>query len=571
VDDGAWCDPALFGADCVGGTCTNRTNLLAFELEGDKTTSPAGACCNDTNGTCTQRLPWDCAGDGDTFIGGSCPGTCGLGACCDPADGTCEVMALNDCPGGLANFLGFGTDCEPNCCQQPVMTGGNNCEDVMVHEIVVPGVGDPPVVVTISGDKSGASGPDSCLQGAWYAGGGTVLTVDPGWWEGFRLLGSNCANVRVDWCCSEPTIEPQWSFLWKGCPCDDPRFTSIDPNNPSEAAFSRGSPYCSDYGDDNLWLKYFVLRTKDDQGDPITYYQPVYSQLQGLNTGAYQMHITVSACPDAACCDGETCHDVNQLGCADIDGANFLAPPFRTTPTTSCQLATCLTGSCCYSPTAGLCTDTLPEGLMTKSGCDSLQGIYKGGARCRGCVCNAGTPPASCSDDSHCTGGASCINPTGGTACSGQNRSQPSPCPVCEFENSANCQRHNATGGSALSDLCVSNCVTSTEVLGSARVADDFVASATDDITSVCIVGRYYQQPNDDGLAVGSDCSPSGPPEIFKVTVYSDAGGVPGTQIGTSTTSIIRKENRWRHDRPFPMATAPCVPDSGGAGFDLLA
>lgn len=530
TNDGAWCDPDDLGdSECVGGggACQNRNNVLAFEIEGLKVAAPTGACCNDANGTCTPGvIPWVCTGQGNNYQGNdsTCPGNCGVGACCTPA-GTCSVIAGASCT-GPNTFQGFGTDCSPNCCEQPY-SGGDNCEDVTPHNIPVPDPGDPANVVTISGDNSGATGPDSCLQGQWNAFGGTYLTVDNGWWEAFTI--DDCAFVRVDFCCSDPIVEPAWAVMWKGCPCDDQLFTAVDPNVPSEPANKRGSPYCED---DNLWNKFGPLPAG-------TYYIPVYSVPPGANS-TYQMHITVDACPIAACCDGTSCIETDQLGCAELDGANFLAPPFRTTATTVCTASTCNTGSCCYIPGQGLCQDVIAGSLASETSCNSANGEYKGGARCNGCVCAAGSPPASCNEDSDCGANGPCNNPGGG-ACSGQNLTQPTPCPACEFESTLNCQRLPGNPPNArLSDDCVGNCISDPPLsdfsLPSIRVADDFVASVGGNINSVCVWGMFLQQGA--GLA---DCSASGPPEQFTVRVYNDSNGLPSSLVGTRTTTVIRK------------------------------
>ncbi len=557
--DGAWCDPDDLGdSRCVGGggVCQNRNNVLAFEIEGLKVATPTGACCNDTNGTCTAGvLPWVCTGQGNNYQGNdsTCPGTCGLGACC-ATNGTCSVTTGAACTGG-STFQGFGTDCEPNCCLQP-FSGGDNCNNATVKVIHVPDPGDPAAVVTISGSNAPATGPDSCLKGAWNAVGGTYLTVDPGWWQAFSI--DDCAFVRVDYCCSDPVAEPAWAVLWSGCPCDDQLFTAVNPNVPDEPANKRGSPYCND---DNLWNKFGPLPGGTCTGGSAagkactasnqcpggtcsaghTYYIPIYSEPPGTHA-SYQMHITVDACPLAACCNGTSCVETDQLGCANIDGANFLAPPFRTVAVTTCQASTCNTGSCCYVPGQGLCQDIITGQLATETLCNGSSGEYKGGTRCKGCICAAGTPAKSCNTDADCGAEGPCNNPTGG-ACSGQDKTQPSPCPACDIESTANCQRLGDITGvptARLSDDCVGDCVSdppqSDFSLPTIRVADDFVATVGGNITNVCVWGSFLDQNN--GLA---DCSSTNPPEKFRVKLYNDASGLPGSVVGNSSTTLVRK------------------------------
>jgi hypothetical protein len=266
------------------------------------------------------------------------------------------------------------------------------------------------------------------------------------------------------------------------------------------------------------------------------------------------MHITAKACPIAACCDGTTCIETDQLGCQRISGANFLAPPNRTTATFACvddgpggQADTCGTGSCCYATATGSarCEDVITGQLATPALCDSIDGEYKGGARCFGCVCSAGGPPESCRTDNDCDGGLNgpCILPGGG-ACSGLELSQPPPCPVCDVESIENCQRVVSTIQNArLSDECTGNCVSDpaqTEFnLPGIRAADDFVAAASGDITSVCVWGVFIRNG---GEGSGDNCNDSGPPEKFKVKIYADANGLPGTLLGAPVTTVTRKD-----------------------------
>lgn len=577
TNDGAWCNPADPGdSDCVGGggVCQNRNNILAFEIEGLKVPLPTGACC--ISGGCTPGLaPWVCTGGGGVYQGNdsTCPANCNTGACC--TSGNCNVTTPGACSG---TFRGAGTDCEPNCCLQ-TFTGADNCQGVTVHNVSVPAPGDDPVVVTISGNNAGATGPDTCLQGAWNAAGGTYLTVDAGWWEAVRI--DSCAFVRVDFCCSDPVVEPQWALIWTGCPCQDAIFTAVNPNNPSLPANRRGGPYCED---DNLWNQFGPLpggtctggtnpgsacvdNSQCSGGNTCTpgrtYYIPIYSVPPGAND-AYQMHITVEACPVAACCDGTTCVETDQLGCAAIDGANFLAPPFRTQATTVCSGATCTTGSCCYIPGQGLCQDIASGQLMTEALCNASNGIFKGGARCLGCVCEDGSPPESCDADEDCSGAnGPCNNPQGGP-CSGQNQTQPSPCPVCDFESTSRCQRQPGYDGARLSDICAGDCVSdppsSEYSLPGIRAADDFVASVGGNINAVCVWGIWFDQN-----AGGADCSASEVVEKFTVTIYNDLNGVPGTIVGDRrSTTVVRKARTFtsgtRHIFQWQLALSAPIP-----------
>ncbi|MFQ5495698.1 MAG: hypothetical protein ACE5EX_10000, partial [Phycisphaerae bacterium] len=205
----------------------------------------------------------DCIGDGGTetcSIAGTCEllVNCATGACC--RNGTCtDNEDLASCPvtgAGAGDFQGFGTTCDPDCCVQSgdtFMSGADNCGDAFVHLIAVPPpsvcVGgptpgapcsvdsqctpgtcenSPPVVLTITGDNSGATIEDplngGCDAGAFDPDSNDPENTDLGWWERFSI--NDCAFVRLDMCCSDPVHQPQWNFVYQGgannaggCPC----------------------------------------------------------------------------------------------------------------------------------------------------------------------------------------------------------------------------------------------------------------------------------------------------------------------------------------------------------------
>ena len=127
----------------------------------------------DTDNEC-----WRC--EGGTNPGVLCPNgdsDCMGGGVCD----TTPVCDIGICPLACTKgtvSLGFGTDCDPDCCEQPVTTGADECSGAAVHVISVPPLGHPPVTVTITGDSSAATGPDSCAE----------LAPDLGWWEAFYTV-----------------------------------------------------------------------------------------------------------------------------------------------------------------------------------------------------------------------------------------------------------------------------------------------------------------------------------------------------------------------------------------------
>ncbi len=616
--------------DCPASTCGSVPGILAFELEGPvQNTPPVGACC-DGAGVCAQELEWVCMGDGRQFMGvgractqcsvdssnsgvnciadtdcsfcvggmndgltcpanpcpggaclGSCIPACEQGACCDTLTGFCTIVPdPGSCTG---TWQGYGSDCVPNCCEQPLSsyTGADNCESVIVHGLVLPAPGEE-VTITITGDNSAASSLRHCQGGSNNLGlcttdvqcpGGLCISDDScnpptgvgselGWFEGFDFFG--CAYIRVDLCCTDtkpetPNVDdpkiPAYRILYDSCPCGKTIFAKRNPNHdPEEPADARGAPYCAE---DNAWANFGPLRSGH-------YYYPIHSALGG-QFGKYQLHITATACPEAACChnlcaavsgpacvssadctepNGEVCINglcqelcerdsdcsagtcesscalLNILDCQDIGGA-FLAPPNRGTAITFCAGA-CDTGSCCLG--AGVCEDEFPPGDLTLSidDCDVLGGKYVGGFKCYGGTCGSGTRTGlSCNIDSQCP---SCGI---GNCCLGgaQSLVQPTPCPVCDIAGADRCQPFDDSVGLGVSDRTVP---------GGARVADDFVP-AGDTITSVCVWG-VYQKGTDFGG--GADCA-SEVQDNFTVTIYqSDAiTGLPSTVKGASTVT----------------------------------
>ncbi|MCO6437233.1 MAG: hypothetical protein J5J06_09120 [Phycisphaerae bacterium] len=160
--DGMWLDhfpnqPVMAG-----------TGRLMFELIGETVPDPAAACCDPpiagtpgTPGTCSDLQGWECTKCiGGPFDGQVCrntndcgglavsvcsdidwkgkkfdsapagelcsSGVCNIGACCDDNTGECTETADVDCTGAGQTFLGLGTTCDPNCCQQ-APTGGDCC------------------------------------------------------------------------------------------------------------------------------------------------------------------------------------------------------------------------------------------------------------------------------------------------------------------------------------------------------------------------------------------------------------------------------------------------------------
>ncbi len=243
--EGAPCDPVR---DCGSGTCTGFSTCLdVLHL------CTTAACCDQWTGDCVETT------GGSTELG-FCDGS----VCDNDPD---NVGCVDGCPGGTCVnvteyiFQGFGTRCDPNCCEQPVQTGADECSVATVHPINVPYLGEPAVTVTITGNSSAATGPDSCM----------AVAPDGVWWEVFHIL--DCADVTIDSCCNDPAV-PFANVLTADCPCEC-------------LLAGEGLSECIDGNPRTQWRDL----------PPGTYYYPIPG-----TTGYYQMHISVKACDVAACC-----------------------------------------------------------------------------------------------------------------------------------------------------------------------------------------------------------------------------------------------------------------------------
>ena len=549
--DVMWVNGAAIGAG-DSGPLPPGSRVLAIEIIGVKTGRPDGACCTGfETAECIQELPWVCeaeapvgsdgqfqgAGvlcracsndvftacednvdcpdtcDNDTSIdcspegGGVCiddgncvPGlatcfsifpVCSVSACCSVDGGCTEVFSQGECTG---EFQGFGTTCDPNCCTQPEPTGGDNCSIVVLQDITIPAVGDPPVSITVTGNNSGATFdefPDFADLGIFNPDGGTR---DPGWWEGFRLKGppESCAEIRLDLCCSDANgepVRPAWGFLTQGCPLDTfPFGIGVDPPigiGAGTSGFARGGPFC---GEDNLWQTFTALR-------PGEYFYPILSYPGSTCASPpgcdYQLHVTVAACPVAACCTGEACVVTNEPHCRELEGYWLHDSNTGTGTVVNCGSGTpedpdiCSHGSCCTGP--GQCEDRA-DGQTE---------------------CDLDVNPDTCMDKVLCTvlgfdayiGGALCANPT-------------PPCPVCEIAAGNNCSPLNETDFFywQMSDLSMPP--------DGVITADDFVASGTS-ISTICTWGAYLERNGTDTDNV--DCSDR-VTDDFRVRIYLDDG-----------------------------------------------
>ncbi|MGB2986976.1 MAG: hypothetical protein WBE26_13975, partial [Phycisphaerae bacterium] len=538
------------GVPC--GLCTEGTGAGQM-CDGDED-------CNDPpiTGACQQQIcsisQLPCWLDDDppvyqcTIVGETCvdlAAACATQACCNDATGDCEevvgiVLSCDELGPGWTS-LGFGTDCDPNCCPQTgPSTQGDNCN--LVTPVVINVPDDFTVATkTLTGNNSAATFDDWndgwCKAHVFNPDGDTK---DPGWWEAFSI--DDCANVRIQLCCSDPVVRPAWGDLFTGCPCEVVLQTAgIDPpigiGEDNESA-ARGAPFCDE---DNLWMTFGPLEAG-------VYYYPLYSAPDGTYAsppgGTYQLNILVQKCPVTSCCylgcTGDTdvvcaddadcsvaggtcepqCLDLNELDCEARAGwwGGYEDPP--DTVCTGPQ-GQCLTGACCLEP--GVCEDTVPDRApMTYDLCVNPPkgGRYIGGA--------------SCADD---------------------------PCPLCPIESPSNCLEPDHIFGAR----------TDSGETPDLRRAEDFVADANS-IGEVCISGGWIYRtdlgdtpdlvPGEDFAVLlpgsrridcacvndtqESDCEPQ-VEDVYTVSIYDDNDGVPNNLVASRvlTEDGLGADGKW--------------------------
>ncbi len=504
-------------------------DIMAFELVGTKIADPLGGCCDPSDiAPCTDTTQWVCDELGFNWVEGvlCVSDPCGAGACC--AGPVCTITSQAGCGG---DWAGPGTSCDPNCCTQPA-TGADMCDGVTVHQIVVPAIGSPAVVTTITGDATNATD-GICGDGA---GGGsgtpcrtnnaagwtcdvpgetceangecTDFSNDPLWWEAFHIDAG--ANVTIDYCCTFQgegeggTKEVRYIVLSDGCDpatssCGNSTFRSADmggcgDGNPSDIwnELPAGTWYIPIYADNHCSGS--TVNCFDDAGCPAG---------ETCVSGAtpYQLHITVEPLPLGGCCtiaDG-----VTQGHCVGGVQAGQACPP-----------ADC-TGGTCVMEMAPICTP-----LTDAPTCAALGGISIDNTTCTGAPCDLGSccvgAEAYCEDVSAVGITYFDCNLLGGQYYGGVRCIADDPCPACVIGDAAHCQLND--GG-----FIVQN----DRMLG-VRWADDFMAATSGPIDHICWWPCWYN-PN-----VPEECSAPGehPPDDFIVRFYADAGGIPGEEIG---------------------------------------
>lgn len=169
-------------------------------------------------------------------------------------------------------------------------TGSNTCTGPIVVPVAVGPVGSP-LITTITGDNSTATGPDCRPPFGFHIG--------PTWWEAFQI--NQTAMVTIDLCGTNPVQDPSYSVIYHACGVASQFCVNAEISDES----GRGAPYCAD---NNIWSQYLYL-------NPGTYRLPILSDPAVLvgGLGPYEIHIHASACPGACCHTSQiTCDD-----CAD--------------------------------------------------------------------------------------------------------------------------------------------------------------------------------------------------------------------------------------------------------------
>ena len=455
-------------------------DVLAFELGGTQVPDvPNGACCNQTTGACEAKVEWICEADGGTWfdtigqVDVCDPDPCTTGACCFAADVCVDTYTLGaDCTGDGGTWMGYGSDCNPSCCDTVVDIGRDSCDAANAVALTVnvpplfgpdgfPDTGDEVATYHIVTNNSGATydpeGNDCSQQF-------DAETEDLGWFFAFDLIddqtdGFDCARVTVDICCTETEPDGIWTLLQSGCNESGGTCGNWEGRDEYGYGPSEDDPACDD---DNLWYRFSEVTSG-------LYQIPVPSdQLIPGAFGDYHYHITVEACTTRACClaDGcpSTCIQTTQGDC-EAQGGYYLAE----SPT--CSIAPCLRGACCPAP--GECDDNSEAGWL----CDD--------------------PLLPC-DVEDWLGGARCAD---------------DPCPVCAFQDAEHCILMGDPDTISRADR---------DVDGddfAYITADDFVAAATGDITEICWHPGFTD-------AAGT-CDPAGIDYEWQVWVYNDGGGLP--------------------------------------------
>ena len=544
---------------CADGSC-----VLGGARCVEKRCSEGGVTTDDP---CADDLECD---------SGACWGPCDAGGCCTTDQGcqirektACEFQICfggssagntcasdDDCPGGRCNdaFMGYGTDCMPNCCPQPE-TGadcacdyeymecqntttsdftGQTCEasedcDGYPDEACVQHSCTGPVLfqftnmqylindpeyVTFSGDSTGAVfspdlGDDCSLDSA-----------DLGWYEGFVLNDTtpadntdDCWIVTIDFCCNEPIKSPVWIVMREECPCgaggSGTVSLDVDEYGDPRGGFGWGcnAEHCCD--DQNYSGTYTL--------GPGRYTWQIYGDLTCENSlqdcdsdddcpagvecvdnlGPYTGHFTVAPCVPAACCFNVCATPPDY----DPPYGDFCDVDDDCAPSDQCRnLCEVVNRLWCEDPD-GADGTWLGQGAVSQpvptcwfDPCDT-------GSCCVG--------PADCNDSTACDTEDECElvcdgEYIGGTTC------DEDPCPVCNFRGPGYCH-----------DEHPNQMMMPVDRFYELRGADDF-EPRNGSISSICWTAGFANP------WTGAPCPPPTEIDNWQVTFYPDDPDNPG-------------------------------------------
>ncbi len=484
--------------------------------------------------------------------------------------------------GTLAFLLMVGVQTAFHAAPALASPGANRC-DLATATVVTPGQTGQPATFTLSGNNSspgvcsgsaGACALDAECPPSETCDGDCVSSFDRGYWEAFTLTAD--ARVTIHFCNTAP-VRQGGDYVYVDTTCEAGTGACGDATRADSAAradvcLSNVGPYCPDVdcsaGNNNISMTFNTLP------GGVTYYLPIASANNCERTdpfsqasiqcetdadcpvdrpcvsgrGPYSIRVLAEELPTAACCHPDvSCDERNILSCEGI-GGTYLGPPNRSPIIPLCVGDPCATGSCCTGETG--CKDsreTAGHVPMTKAICEAgpFNGSYVGGIFCKGGTCVGGADAGL-----SCTTSADCAQPGGVcTADSDPARAnQPNPCRLCTVDPGY-CHEPGSGFARFVSDLN-----------RNARTADDFIAEGSP-ITTVCWWGYYH----DDVGTNGNDCGP-GPGDAFTVTVYTDAGGLPGAPIvSQAVLSTVLQANfdspfkRYEYSAtlPVPVAVTP--------------
>lgn len=280
-DDCASATPLTVGTSCVpiaGSTAGAGQSLPPITCNGF-TSSVANDVWYSFVANATD-LTIEVTGNGDfdavvEFFGGSCPTPTSLDCADATVDGETETILATGLTIGNTYYVrvypwaGGFVDQDFTIC---VFGGGGGapandlCGSVTAQSLVVGGS------LAFTGDNTGAT-----ITGD-YTPGSTLEGLNiPSVWHAFTT--TECADVAVSYCGTNPAFENVWIVLATSCPADDNLVFNTSFND-------------LDCGDGNITVYYTALPAG-------TYYLPVLTDALANAEGPYTIDVTATACGGA--------------------------------------------------------------------------------------------------------------------------------------------------------------------------------------------------------------------------------------------------------------------------------